>query len=199
VQMGPTGVLLPAPSGAGKSTTVAGLVHAGFEYLSDELVALDVSAQRLLHPFPKPLTLKPGSFDVVRAMDPGLDPAGHPESSGYVGYEWNIPPDRIRKGSVGSLCLPAVVVVPQFVAGARTALTPLAADDAFLALALNTVNLDTLGGRGAVLVHDLVERCDCYTLEIGDLSTACRLMLELVGDGGVQSNAEMEPEHVRGG
>jgi hypothetical protein len=195
VQHGDMGVLLPAPSGGGKSTTVAGLVHWGFGYLSDELIALDTSTRRIL-PFPKPLTIKSGSFDAVRALAPALDPAGHLELRQYVGPEWNIPVDWIRPGSVGVPCPLGLVVVPHFVGGGRTVLEPLSADDAFLALALNTVNLDRLGGPGAVMVHDLVHGCDCYRLEISDLAVACHLMHDLVTQRHAPLRAEAVPSAV---
>ena len=64
---------MPAASGSGKSTLTAGLARAGLGYLSDELVALELDGAvpgRLL-PYPKPITVKPGSFAVLADMDPG--------------------------------------------------------------------------------------------------------------------------------
>ena len=58
------GVLVPGASGAGKSTLAAGLVRAGFAYLSDELIALEIDGGRLL-PYAKPIALKPGSTDAL--------------------------------------------------------------------------------------------------------------------------------------
>jgi len=49
--------MLVAPSGGGKSTTVWGLVHHGFRYLSDELGPIDLRAVTV-QPYPRALTLK---------------------------------------------------------------------------------------------------------------------------------------------
>src|SRR5262249_7165319 len=61
---GGTGILVPAASGSGKSTLVAGLAQAGLGYLTDELAALDLASDELL-PYAKPITVKPGSFEIV--------------------------------------------------------------------------------------------------------------------------------------
>lgn len=50
-------VLIPGPTHTGKSTLVAALVRAGATYLSDEYAVLDAGG--LVHPFPRPLSLRP--------------------------------------------------------------------------------------------------------------------------------------------
>ncbi len=64
LEAGGTGVLVPGASGSGKSTLVAGLARAGLGYLTDELAALDMASGELL-PYPKPITVKPGSFTAL--------------------------------------------------------------------------------------------------------------------------------------
>ena len=51
------GLLIAAASGTGKSTTAWGLLHHGFDYLSDELAPIDLSSLRL-QPYPHALCLK---------------------------------------------------------------------------------------------------------------------------------------------
>src|SRR5205814_9867785 len=55
--------IFPAQAGAGKTTLVAGLVGAGLSYVTDEAVALDIESG-LVRPFPKPLSIKRGSWAV---------------------------------------------------------------------------------------------------------------------------------------
>ena len=64
-----TGVLLPGASGSGKSTLTAGLVRAGLGYLTDELAALHMTSGKLV-PYPKPITVKPGSFAALADIGP---------------------------------------------------------------------------------------------------------------------------------
>jgi hypothetical protein len=176
VQSGDCGVLLPAQSGSGKSTLVTALVQAGCGYLSDELVALSLSTGQLL-PYPKPVTLKTGSFPFFEA----LRPAGAPGSDGQEPGEWLVRPEDIRSGSVGQACNPTLVVTPHYVAGAPTRLRQLPPDEAFLALALNTVNLEKLGATGAQLLGNLVEVCTSYELVMSDPDEATGLVLDLLG------------------
>jgi hypothetical protein len=174
VQAGAAGILLPAPSGSGKSTLVAGLVGAGLDYLSDEVVGLSFSGGQLL-PYPKPLTLKDGSFGVLRHLQPDMTSV----SADFLGPEWHVGPAAMRPDAIGSPCAPTLVVVPHYAAGSITALRPLARAEAFLALAVNTVNLDSHGAQGTELLGQLVERCDCYLLEMSDLAAAVELVLGL--------------------
>ena len=51
------GLVIAAASGTGKSTTAWGLLHHGFDYLSDELAPIDLDSLRL-QPYPHALCLK---------------------------------------------------------------------------------------------------------------------------------------------
>ena len=88
-----SGVLLPAASGSGKTSLVAGLVRAGWGYLSDEVGAIDPVTRRLC-PYPKVLSIKPGMFEgFVDLIDPDQ---GWPISS----REWLIAPEVLRADPV---------------------------------------------------------------------------------------------------
>ena len=64
---GPSGFIFAGNSGAGKSTLAAGLLCRGWRYFYDEFAL--VSPRSLhLHPFPKAICIKAGSFNVVRRL-----------------------------------------------------------------------------------------------------------------------------------
>jgi Coenzyme PQQ synthesis protein D (PqqD) len=65
------GLALVGPSGSGKSTLTAGLIGAGFDYLADDLVAL-AEPDGAIVPWPLPLSIKQGSFDVISRHYPQL-------------------------------------------------------------------------------------------------------------------------------
>jgi hypothetical protein len=171
------GVLVPGASGSGKSTLVAGLVRVGLGYLTDELAALDMATGRLV-PYPKPITLKPGSFDVLSDMTPA-DCSG-PGRDPWAGEEWHVAVGTGTGRRIGRACKPGIVVVPRYVAGAGTALTALSATEAFFALAVNAVNLVPHGSVGTQALGRLAAMCPCFALTMSDLDEACRLVLELV-------------------
>jgi hypothetical protein len=172
-----TGVLVPGPSGSGKSTLVAGLARAGLGYLTDELVALDLTSGHL-QPYAKPITVKRGSFSALADMLPSG--AADPITGRWSGEECSV---RVGPGSglvIGRPCAPAFVVVPRYEPAAPTALRPLTPTDAFLSLAANAVNLLEHGGTGASELGSIVARSTCVALTVSDLDEACALVLELV-------------------
>jgi len=188
---GGLGVIMPAGSGSGKSTLTAGLVRAGVSYLSDELIALELEPEstatggRLL-PYAKPITVKPGSFDALRDLEPrgigvgiGVED-GMSADEWWDGEEWLLPVGEEVGRSVAASCLPGVVVVPQYQANATTELTPLSETEAFVALAVNAVNFKQHGANGARALGDLVSRCVCVALTMSDLDEACALVLDVV-------------------
>jgi HprK-related kinase A len=172
-----TGVLLPGASGSGKSTLTAGLVRAGLGYLTDELAALDLASGRLL-PYPKPITVKPGSFAVL--ADIGPDGRLAPGSRPWAGQEWQVAVGEGTGRAIGTPCEPGFVIVPHYDAGAETTLTPLSDTQAFFALAVNAVNLVAHGSAGTRALGRLAHGCQCFSLAFSDLDEACRLVLELV-------------------
>ena len=173
------GVLLPGASGSGKSTLVAGLVRHGFGYLTDELVAVHMGNGQLL-PYPKPITVKPGSFGVLGDMDPDLRSA--PGHRPWAGEEWQVAVGDGVGRRIGAACVPGFVVLPRYDAGAETALTPLSDTDAFFALALHAVNLIPHGSDGTRTLGQLAKGCRCFSLTMSNLDQACRLLAAVVSD-----------------
>ena len=57
-------ILMPGPSGAGKTTLTAGLVSAGFRYFTDEIAVVQRTTGRVI-PCPAGLRVKDGSWDAV--------------------------------------------------------------------------------------------------------------------------------------
>ena len=66
-------ILLPGRSWAGKSTLVQALVAEGARFMSDEYAVVD--SQGLVHPFPRPLSLRNGGVGLrIEAQDLGWSP-----------------------------------------------------------------------------------------------------------------------------
>jgi hypothetical protein len=172
------GVLVPGPSGSGKSTLTAGLTRAGLDYLSDELVAFEL-ATGLLLPYPKPITLKAGSFAALPELAPPADDPFDSESSAE--RERQVPVGAGTAQRVGVPCEAAFIVVPSYDPGGVTMLTPLTETEAFFTLALNAVNLIPHQTAGTEALGQLAAHCECFRLSFSDLEEACRLVVELLG------------------
>lgn len=160
-------VVLPAASGSGKTTLTAGLVRAGFSYLTDEVAALSPQDETVV-PFPMALSIKPGSYSVLADLLPPLAP----EVQRFVDGRRPLLPSDIRPGSVGVPVPVRLIVFPRYLAGAETTLTPMTRAEAVVELAHNGFNFETFKRRGFDLLCRLARSADCYRLRVGDLDEA---------------------------
>jgi hypothetical protein len=180
-------VVLPAAPDAGKTTLTAALIRAGFDYLTDEVVAVSAESERVL-PFPRPLTLEHGSLAALVDLDPAASSwAADPDVTAISSPEdgaaewWHVPAAGIRPRPFGGPSSPKVVVFPRYQRGVPTRLEPIGDGEAVLELATNTFNLDRHGGQGLALLARVADRCSCFRLAVSELDEACRLLLAVVG------------------
>jgi hypothetical protein len=116
---------LAGPTGSGKSTLAAGLLTAGFDYLADDMIALSAPDGAIVS-WPLPLSIKPGSVEVIAARHPELAQAAAYRTKGLEARllippasAWDSDPVRLR-----------TLVFPQFAAGATADLQRISAFDA---------------------------------------------------------------------
>lgn len=125
------GVVISGPSGAGKSTLTAGLVEDGLDYLSDEVAAVD-TASGLVHPYAKPLGLRPPADELLPGLAPG--PGSGERVGAGPGDGWLVPPPRPASGPVE----PALIVLVDRVRGAALSAEPVSPARAVCRLATQT-------------------------------------------------------------
>ncbi len=170
-------LILPAPSGNGKSTLTAGLVERACGYLTDELVILHPRLDTVV-PFPKALSLKQGSFERFESLGP--EPTG-PEHDRV----WYLDAERLRPGSVVKTPTPiGWILFPRFEPGAKTRIQALTVGETVLGLFENTVNLALHKERGLDRLIAIAQEAPGYRLVFGDLDDACSAILEIVADNG---------------
>lgn len=169
-------VVLSAPMEAGKTTLVAGLVRAGLGYLTDETTAVDPSSGFIV-PYPKALSIDPGSWTVLADLKPAVQSG----AEHLAAAQWQVPAADIRDGAVSTTrSRPRVIVVPRYVAGARTSLESLTPGEALLAVLQQTFNLDRNRARDMHALAGVLEHCACYRLTSGQLSEAVDALLEVL-------------------
>ncbi|MBW3578453.1 MAG: hypothetical protein KY462_12070 [Actinobacteria bacterium] len=171
------GIVLPAASGSGKTTLVAGLVAAGFSYLSDEMAAV-VPATGLVAPFSLALSVKAGSFDVLTGLLPDLPADVRRLLDGRV----PVRAEDIRADAHGAPVPARFVIVPHYQPGARTRLQPTTRAQGLGELVRNAFNLDRFGRAGFETLARVVRKASCYRLTVSDLDTAVRTVTEIVAD-----------------
>ena len=128
------GIALCGPSGSGKSTLAAGLMEAGFDYLADDLVAVSAPGGRIL-PWPVPVSVKPGSFDIVTRRRPDLAWAPSYHTKGVEARllvppstVWNMPEVPLRS-----------LIFPRFTVGATAQLQRISTFEAIERLLIDRV------------------------------------------------------------
>jgi len=171
VATGGAGVLLPAASGSGKTTLVAGLVRAGFGYLSDEAAVLD-PVTGVVHPYAVHLSLKAASRDRFPETKP--DDA----DLAFSGGTWHVDPDVIRPGAVASACEVGFVIAHRYEPGATIRIEPLTPAEACVELVQNLMLARRDTPRSLDLLARICRASRSYRLVHGDLDTA----VEAIGD-----------------
>lgn len=173
-------VILPAPPGSGKSTLTAGLVLSGWRLLSDELTLIDRKTG-LIHPLPRPVSLKNQSIPLIQAFsaDAYINRASHDTAKGTVAH-MRPPKESVRRQH--ETARPGWVIFPQWEANAMTRLTPRFKAETFMFLAQNAFNYSHLGADGFRVGTSLIEQSTCYDLKYSRLDEAIAELNQLADD-----------------
>ena len=170
-----SGVLLPGRSGSGKTSLVAGLVKAGWGYLSDEAGAIDPVTHRLRQ-YPKALSIKPGMFGGAAGL---IDrDQGWPISS----REWLIAPERLRPDPMAEPSIVELIVFLEPVSDAPAHVARLSPARSVTALMEHMSNRQVWGARALTELAKVAEGARSYSLRTGRPEDAVRAVRELVDD-----------------
>jgi hypothetical protein len=161
------GVVFPGAMEAGKTTLAAGLVRAGFGYLTDEGVAIDRQSLRI-HSYPKPLSLDRGAWPLFPELEPHVDLA----TDAYKTDQWQVPPTDIRADALGQPCAISTILFTRYESGVDTSVEPLGRAEALIELAKNTFKFDEQGAPALDVLAEVVRAAACYRLASGDLDSA---------------------------
>lgn len=162
--------ILLAPPGSGKSTLTAGLVHAGWRLLSDELTLIDRKTG-LIQALPRPIRLKNQSIDVIqqRVPDVPITRASRDTIKGSIAY---MRPPRESVRCQHETARPGWVISPQWVADAPTTLTPRSPAETFMLLTQSASNYSQLGADGFRVGTTLIDQAACYDFQYSQLPDA---------------------------
>jgi hypothetical protein len=168
------GLMFPAPADSGKTTLIAGLIRGGLRYLTDEAALIDQDGT--LHPYPKTLSLRPPSMEVIPELQESLPP----EFAWRSRLKYHVRPQDLRPRAIGRPCPVGYVIVPRYARGSPTVLESLRRPEALMELATNCFNLNRFGAEGLALLAGVVRNAQCYKLSMGDLDGAVTIVLDLV-------------------
>ncbi len=173
------GLVLAGDSGAGKSTLAAGLMARGWDYLCDEFALVHPGTLKL-HPYPKAVCIKAGSFDAVSRLGLRFTRNRHYVKSikGKVGYISLSQTDT----RIASPCPVRLVLFPRYTGAVSPRLRPMTRAEAALNLASQTLNRDAFGHRVIPVLGQVTRDARCFGLDSGRLDETCDLIERVFDD-----------------
>lgn len=167
-------VLLPGDQERGKTTTVAGLLREGYDYLTDEAAAVD-PATLSVAAFPKALSMDPGSWPLFSRVS--LPVEVEPTGSRVGRSQRHVPAERLGGRPLTRPARPPrLIVFPEYVAGSTTGLVELDGSQAVRDLALASFDFHEHAARNLRVAAALVAGATAVRLRIGRLDEAVDLI-----------------------
>lgn len=168
-------VVFPAAMESGKSTLVTALALRGWPYVTDEILALRSSGEVV--PYPRAISLDPGSW----TMFPDLRPAPDPGVAPLLPNQWQVSVPSAGGRVADSPAGPASVVFPSYTPGQHSRLEPITPLAGLHRLLGTTFRLERHPQRDLSVLAALVDARPCYLLAVGELGGACDLLEEEFG------------------
>lgn len=173
-------ILLPGKADSGKTTLTIGLMNHGYKYLTDEISAIHHETIEIA-PFQRPIYASGWTRPLRQWV-----------SKDFKVYHYREKDDTIQRWQClvpqGEAVMPKGarwkidwIIFPRYTPKGKVILKPLDPAKAVMALMQRGWNQRLFPDRGLKIYTGLVRRAQCYTLEMGDLEEACKLIEGLVG------------------
>ena len=160
-------LVIPANSGAGKSSFTTWLVANGFDYITDELILID--EQNNIDGLGRPIQIKQHGINAIQDLLVKPDAV-------YAGKLANAVPINSLGGQVSNSAKHSLglMVFPQYKKDTELSFEKLSSAEAGMCLMANHVNARNLAGHGFTAMMSLIRATSCYSLEYGGFSSLPR-------------------------
>jgi hypothetical protein len=165
---GEQGILLCGEPDSGKSTLAAWLTVQGFDFLSDDLIAI-TPGTRAMSGLPCPIRLKAGSSFVWQRWLGCRAERSRPLF--FKDTAW-IDPELLRPGCLAATASPQLLIFPRYTADSPLVAQPLSTAEAAYRLMPRLVNYENLASRGFAEVAWLALKTRAYSLSYADVEHA---------------------------
>lgn len=170
-------IMIAANSGGGKSTLTAAMMEQGFRLLSDEFAVLRRDGLGLM-PYPRPVSLKKASVDIVRAFagDDAVSPALEGTPKGTVAYR------RARASDIAAMAQPAepkLIIFPKFEVEAEASIEPVEPADALMRLIAGSPNYQVIGEDAFRSTLQMMQGVKSFEIAYGNTEDSIRLVESL--------------------
>ena len=161
-------LVMTGESGSGKSTLAALLSTRGWRLLADEF-ALVEPGTGLIHPFPRPVSLKNESVALLEAAlpDARFGPVLRGTPKGDIRH---LIPDPRALARMDELARPALLLFPRY--GFAPATREVPGSEAFVRLTGASTNYQAMGEAGFVALTRLVREVRAKAMDYPDTETA---------------------------
>jgi hypothetical protein len=159
------GLLLCGKSGSGKSTLTAWLVANGFQYLTDEVIALPFSGEEV-RGFCRSLVLKRGSAFIWKRFLSNVETEKFFEFSD--GSAW-IAPTLFNQAAVREIVVPHLILFPTYSADADFKAERLTAANTLFHLMQCLVNARNFSDHGIERTKQLAQKTTAYRVIYSDI------------------------------
>lgn len=167
------GVIISAASGSGKSTLTALLMEEGFRLFSDEFGIVDTEQLQLI-PYPRPISLKNASIDVVRdiAGSDWISPVIEGSPKGSIAYR------RARKSDLEGDQVrvpPKLILFPTFEKGSEPSMKKMETADTVMRLLESSTNYQIMGEAAFHAVNRIAKNAVAFEIQYGSSEAALKL------------------------
>lgn len=159
------GIVLCGQSDSGKSTLAAWLTASGFDFMSDEMIALADDSPEITG-FTCPLILKKNSTFLWQHWLP--DKTRLDFLYALDGAVW-IDPEMLRPHSVRPVVIPHLLIFPRYDAQATLTVQPLTSAQATFRLMQRVINFASRTDRGVNAAKNLARQTTAYAVTYRDL------------------------------
>jgi len=168
-------LILTGESGSGKSTLAALLGEHGWRLLGDEFALIDPQTGEA-HPFPRPISLKNASIDVMAALAPpqrfGERINGTPK-----GDIRHLIPNTAALDGMDTPAPPALILFPRF--GHAADVREVMPSEVFIRLTQASTNYVALAERGYTALTRLVTQTAARAIDYPDTASGLKLVQDL--------------------